>query len=280
MQPWHQKNLLGPNAPLTLIITDDNEFPPHWHEAVEVVYALDETLSIGVGSEVYHLRTGDIALIGGGEVHYFLHQAGKIRRAVLLFNPVTFDPATSGMGDMRFASVWISGRDERQANLHRALEAQICAILEEYGRKREGYAIALRARLCDFMVALLRQAPMEASTPRQRHRRLDRLGRLDKVFDYVEENHGRPISLGEIAAVAHFSEYYFTRFFREATGMTFGQYLNNFRVAKAASYLSGTSESITEIAFTAGFGSVKSFNRVFKQIKGCSPSAYKRAISE
>lgn len=277
MHPWHQKNLLGADAPFTLIITDDNEFPPHWHEATEVIYALDEDLRIGVNQDVYELGARDIAVINGGEVHYFLHHAVKIRRAVLLFNPVTVGPFTAGLKDKSFSRILIR-RGEK--DLHQVLERQIRAVMEEYEEKREGYEIALKARLCDFIVTLLPAVPMEERSPGEQIRRLKRLERLDQVFSYVAEHHIRPIPLCEIAAVAHFSEYYFTRFFREATGMTFGQYLNNFRVQKAAEYLRDTQDSITDIVFRAGFGSVNSFNRVFKQIKGCSPSAYKRAISE
>lgn len=277
MHPWHQKNLLGSDAPFTLIITDDNEFPPHWHEATEIIYALDDHLRIGVNQDVYELNERDIAVINGGEVHYFLHHALNIRRAVLLFNPVTFDPFTVGLKDRTFSRILIR-RGER--DLHPVLEAQIRTVIEEYEGKREGYAIALKARLCDFIVSLIRGVPMEERSPGERTRRLNRLERLDQVFAYVAEHHTGRITLGEIASVAHFSEYYFTRFFREATGMTFGRYLNNFRVQKAAEYLRDTADSITNIAFNAGFGSVKSFNRVFKQIKGCAPSAYKKAISE
>jgi AraC-like DNA-binding protein len=279
MHPWHQKNLLGSDAPFALIITDDNAFPPHWHEATEVVYALDADLRIGVNQDVYALQARDIAIIGGGEVHYFLHHVRKIRRAVIVFNPLTFDPFTAGLKDKSFGRVLIRAAGE-DTGLHLSLETQIRSIIEEYEEKREGYPIALKARLCDFIVTLLRGVPMEARSPRVRIRQLNRLERLDQVFDYVEAHHIRPIPLREIAAVAHFSEYYFTRFFREATGMTFGQYLNNFRTAKAAEYLRSTSDSITDIAFKAGFGSVKNFNRVFRQIKGCSPSTYKWAISE
>jgi len=276
MHPWHQKNLLGPDAPFALIITDANEFPPHWHEATEVVYALDDELRIGVNQDVYALKQRDIAIVGGGEVHYFLPHSVKIRRAVMLFDPEIFDPSAAALKDKSFSRSLV----RRGEDMHPALEKQIRGIMEEYEKKREGCDIAIKARFCDFIVTLIRNMPMEERSPGERTRQLKRLERLDQVFAYVAEHHTRRITLGEIASVAHFSEYYFTRFFREATGMTFGQYLNNFRVQKAAEYLRDTSDSITDIVFKSGFGSVKSFNRVFRQIKGCSPSAYKRAISE
>jgi AraC-like DNA-binding protein len=74
--------------------------------------------------------------------------------------------------------------------------------------------------------------------------------------------------------------YHFTRFFKDTTGMTFWQYLNNYKVSKAVNLLINTSDSISEIAFNSGFNSIKTFNRVFKQVKGCSPSEFRKAIFE
>lgn len=62
--------------------------------------------------------------------------------------------------------------------------------------------------------------------------------------------------------------------------MTFGHYLNNYRIEKASDLLKSTEDPITEIVFKSGFGSIKTFNRVFKQIRGCSPSSYKKTIFE
>jgi AraC-like DNA-binding protein len=95
----------------------------------------------------------------------------------------------------------------------------------------------------------------------------------------VEHNYTREITLAEIAGAANFSIYHFARFFKEATGMTFIQYLNNYRISKAIRYLCSTTDPITEIAFQAGFDSIKTFNRVFKQLKGCSPTEYKKSMA-
>ncbi|MCI6995217.1 MAG: AraC family transcriptional regulator [Eubacterium sp.] len=57
--------------------------------------------------------------------------------------------------------------------------------------------------------------------------------------------------------------------------MTFYEYLNQKRVAKAEELLITTDQSVTEIAMNSGFSSISSFNRTFKSLKGCSPTVYR-----
>jgi AraC-like DNA-binding protein len=278
MEAWHQKNLVAEDFPFQLLITDIAEFPPHWHEELEIVYALEQDLAIGLNNEIYILNPHDILLIGRGEVHYFLMPPlQKSKRIILQFELSLFESFALEIQERRFSSPLIKRQSEPALNPHRNLESQILAIETEYYQKRAGYQLAIKARLCDLMVTLLRQVPMEKYSSLEQMKHLKKLERLEQVFHYVEENYTREILLAEVAGAASFSVYHFARFFKEATGMTFVQYLNNYRVSKAAKYLINSSDPITEIAFQAGFDSIKTFNRVFKQLKGCSPREYKKA---
>lgn len=280
MQAWHQKNLLEADFPFNLFITDIIEYPPHWHEEIEVIYVLDESLKIGLNNEIYTLRPRDIFLIGIGDVHYFLPQANKCKRIIIQFELAIFEQFTNIMRDMRFAQPLIAVREEQtgeEGTTHKAIENQILSLIKEYENKYEGYKMALKARLYDLGVILIRQIPMEKFSPQQKSKHINHLERLDQVFHYVETNYDKEIPLDEISNVANFSVYHFTRFFKETTGMTFVQYLNNFRVAKAVILLKNTMDPITEVVFKSGFNSVKTFNRVFKQIKGISPTQYRKS---
>jgi AraC-like DNA-binding protein len=284
MQALHQKTLLDADFPLKVFTTDVTEFPPHWHQAVEVVYVLDGSLKIGVNNEIYTLNARDMMLISGGDIHYFVPQPRHVNRIILHFEMAFFESFSTVVKDKRFTRILLKESDSAGSKngicVHSILEEHILGILKENEEKREGYKIALKARLFDILVILLRHIPMESYSAHEKNRHLNRLERLENVFRYVERNFGSNIRLDEISAVANFSVYYFTRFFKEATGMTFVKYVNNYRVAKAAEYLIDTDDPITEVVFKSGFGSIKTFNRVFKQLKGCSPSQYKKAISE
>ena len=67
------------------------------------------------------------------------------------------------------------------------------------------------------------------------------------------------------------SEAYFSRFFKRISGMTFSMYLNHIRVNRAIDLINNTDLSMTEIAMTCGFETIRNFNRVFRQITGYAP---------
>lgn len=279
MEVFHQRNLVGEEFPFNLFITDIAEYPPHWHEEIEIVYVLDEPLTIGLNNEIFTVNPREIFLIGRGEVHFFITPPKKSKRIILQFELSMFENFAAIMRERKFTNPLIQskGGDEPA---HRDLERQILWIEDEHTRKAEGYHLAIKARLYDLMVILLRRVPMEKYSFLEQNKHLKRLERLEQVFQYVEQHHIREITLEEIAKTANFSVYYFTRFFKEATGMTFIQYLNNYRITKAIKYLTNSTEdSITEVAFKAGFESIKTFNRVFRQFKGCSPSCYKKMMT-
>lgn len=292
MKAPHQKTMLSADFPLNVFFTDVTEFPAHWHEVVEVVYVLDGSLRVGVNSEIYTMYPKDILLITSGDVHYFVPEPKRVNRLILHFDRAFFESAFPAAKNKRFAKVILTDRKNADLNadsnadrtiapsVHELLEEQILAIIEENRTKNDAYRVAMQARLFDILVILARCVPMQIYSPLERNRHLNRLGRLENVFKYIEDNYHSDISLEKISSVANFSEYYFARFFKEATGMTFGKYMNNYRVEKAAQLLKDTDDKITEIVFKSGFGSVKTFNRVFKQIKGTSPSSYKKAIFE
>lgn len=100
--------------------------------------------------------------------------------------------------------------------------------------------------------------------------------RLDRVFQLVHREFTRPLPLEEMAALVHMTPSSFSRFFKRMTGISFSDYLNDLRVARACQLLTETQLPISQIAFAAGFNSTTHFNRTFLQKKGRSPRAYRK----
>jgi AraC-like DNA-binding protein len=104
--------------------------------------------------------------------------------------------------------------------------------------------------------------------------------RIDQVSRFILEHVDEPLTLEDIADVAHLSPSAFSRFFKRATGKNFVRYVNELRVAKACRRLTETDDSIAAIAFESGFGNLANFNRRFKEIKGTQPREFRAHFRE
>ncbi|WP_326653845.1 MULTISPECIES: helix-turn-helix domain-containing protein [unclassified Streptomyces] len=101
---------------------------------------------------------------------------------------------------------------------------------------------------------------------------------LEPLLRWMEENAGRELTVGEIAAHAGLSTRTLNRRFREQTATTPVQWLHRARVRQAQYLLETTGYSVDRIATQVGFGSPTAFRDRFKRQVGTSPHAYRRAF--
>jgi len=96
---------------------------------------------------------------------------------------------------------------------------------------------------------------------------------------YIVGHHADPIDLDNVANAMHISTFYFCKMFKKATGLTFTEYLGRVRIEKAKTLLLNPHLRISEIAYNVGFQSLTHFNRLFRQIAGQSPTAFRASQS-
>jgi AraC-like DNA-binding protein/ligand-binding sensor protein len=98
---------------------------------------------------------------------------------------------------------------------------------------------------------------------------------VTEAKQFVHAHAGQRVTLRETAAHVHVSRHYFCKVFKQATGLTFTEFVARVRVEKAKGLLNDPRISITNVADRAGFNSISQFNRVFRRYSGNSPSAYR-----
>lgn len=99
---------------------------------------------------------------------------------------------------------------------------------------------------------------------------------IKKCVDYILLYFGHPISLGEIAKAIHVNPSHLSRKFKEETGVTVTDYINQKRIEEAKVYLRRGNSSITDIAFMVGFNDLNYFSKVFKKLTSSTPTQYAR----
>jgi AraC family transcriptional regulator len=101
--------------------------------------------------------------------------------------------------------------------------------------------------------------------------------RVTAALRLIEAKADEPLSLSDLAHAAAMSPYHFLRTFRAVVRMTPHQFILHTRLHRAAVRLRQTGDTISAIAFAAGFNDLSTFNRRFQRVVGLSPSAYRAA---
>jgi len=101
---------------------------------------------------------------------------------------------------------------------------------------------------------------------------------ITKAKLYIIDHQTEEVSLTQAAKAVNTSAFYFCKMFRQATGLTFTDYLAQLRVEKVKNLLQNPHKTISEAAFEAGFQSLSQFNRVFRKIVGENPTAWRENL--
>ncbi len=103
--------------------------------------------------------------------------------------------------------------------------------------------------------------------------------RMQQALRFIRENHANPaLRLRDAADACGLSACHFSATFSAAVGCGFSEYLTSYRLYCACALLAETENSVSEVAYETGFGSLSHFFRVFHQAYGCTPRDYRRQI--
>lgn len=99
---------------------------------------------------------------------------------------------------------------------------------------------------------------------------------IDTALNYIEDHYAHDISLSTISACLDLSPSYFSRLFKQTTGVTFSDYLINLRISKAAALLKESSATVDVIAHSVGYNHIPLFYSTFKKQTGLTPLEFRK----
>ncbi len=258
----------------------------HWHEEAEFFMLLEGDILFQTGTEVFPLRAGEAAFIDPGDIHAAYPADDRpCRFCAIVFHP---DLIASAQYDAVQQSAVLPLREKRRTfprvlrpavPWQRELLDTLGRIAALYGEQPSGFRIRLKAALLELLALL---APDGRADNRSETGEADsaKLNRLKTVLLHIQERYAEPLRVAELAGLVHMSEGQFSRFFKAMTRKTPVEYINDYRVARAAEALRGGERKISDIALDAGFDNVSYFIKVFRRAMGCSPSEFRRQAEE
>ena len=197
---------------------------------------------------------------------------------------------------------------DRVIQFHHAPMAKACASIPELAevlplleRARNGiefFGLSERARahferiknsrglerlgtFCQFMSDLARCGDYQLLSSAQLQSCDDdiSLEQINSIVNQLTESIAQAPSMSEFAAQLGMTESRFSRFFRRATGNNFIDFVNRVRISRACLLLMESNRYVTHICYDVGFNNVANFNRRFLEIKGMTPSEFRRQAS-
>lgn len=255
--------------------------PWHWHPELEAGIVTQGTAVIAVGNERFTARQGEGFFINSGVLHAMWGQDGPSCR---LHSAVFHPRLVGGSADSIFWQNYIQPliADKTRQAIHftpgepwhrQALEA-VEAAWRSCVEEPPGYDLKVRGELSRLAFLLSRNRSDSAHPLSGRALRDE--GRVKSMLQFIQENYAAGISAADIAGSAAISESECLRCFRATIGTPPGQYLKQFRIQKACELLALGAGSVAEIGALCGFQDASYFAKVFKEVKGCAPSEYRR----
>ncbi|MEM1321910.1 MAG: AraC family transcriptional regulator [Bacteroidota bacterium] len=255
-----------------------NSKPPFWHfhPEIEMVYVKGGSGKRHIGNHLSYYHSGDLVLIGSLLPHtgFTDRLTGNESETIIQFDYNCFGEGFFEIDEMQ---------DINQL-LHRAK-----AGITFHGQAKQyiGERMEKLAHLDKFAQFIELLCILQDMAWTEEYEMLNASGyafeventdndRINVIYDFVQNNFQRAIPLSEIAAVANMTVPSFCRYFKRISGKKFTRFVNEIRIIHACKLLTEQQLSIADVSFESGFNNFSHFNRLFKNVTGKSPSAYRK----
>ncbi|AMR25939.1 transcriptional regulator [Hymenobacter psoromatis] len=257
------------------------DFPLHYHEE----YELNLILNAGgakriVGDHIEVIDEVELVLVGPNLYHaWFTHKCESelITELTIQFHKDLFEDRLLRRNQLSFIKTMFDKAQRGILFSPETIERLLPRLLQLEQKNGFDSVLELFSILHDLSTSRNMRTLSDSSSDNEQFNYNSR--RIEKVFEYMNANYSRPISLTEVAKVANMPEASFSRFIKKRIGSTFIDSLNEIRLGHATRMLIDTTHNVAEVAYKCGFNNISNFNRTFKKRKGCTPKEFRGNFS-
>lgn len=232
---------------------------PHLHKQLELIYVKEGAVTAFADRKQYRLSAGDLFLAFPNQIHYYKdcdtgeYYLSVFSRHSLLEISQHFKGALPQENCFKI---------EEGDPLYDIMKLLISCRGPNTLTKKYGY-------LNVIMADILPRCNTQPVTQTDRTT-------IQRIIDFCHGNYTREISLEDAAEELHLNKYYISHSVSRHLGLTFGEFINTLRVDAACQALEEDDRKIADIAGDVGYGSIRTFNRIFKETTGMTPYEYRQ----
>lgn len=254
---------------------------PNRHENYEMVYMKKGYAVFEISGQRVELGPNDIVIIKPLQYHKFnVKSENGCEFIVLNF---TFENRINGEFSQIPMEDFLNFVSSKETGPYITLKVspknEIVVLLNRILKERESLELGSEflnyLLILELFVLLSRALKMEwENSIKSKSPKLKEL--IGISVNFINNNFERDISLGDIAKFVFLSPSYFTRAFKDETGMSPINYLLKTRIERAKELLADTSIKISDIALNVGFSNQQRFNEMFKKYAKVTPLQYRK----
>ncbi|MEJ7664660.1 MAG: AraC family transcriptional regulator [Hymenobacter sp.] len=257
------------------------DFPLHYHEEYELNLILNAAGAKRiVGDSIEVIEDAELVLVGPNLYHaWFTHkcQGEQITELTIQFHKDLFEDRLLRRNQLSFIKTMFDKAQRGILFSPETVERLRPRLFQLEQKNGFDSVLELLSILHDLSTSRNMRTLSDASSDNEQFNYNSR--RIEKVFEYMNTNYSRAITLTEVAKVANMPEASFSRFIKKRIGSTFIDSLNEIRLGHATRMLIDTTHNVAEVAYKCGFNNISNFNRTFKKRKGCTPKEFRGNFS-
>lgn len=245
---------------------------PHIHKELELVWLLDGRMELHCAQGEFPLERGGLAIFNPKQTHEFRKLEGSCTFLCVQVSLRTFSygfPAVEGLHfDEVLPGPAVCG----------AVQRMLGELAPAYFRREEGCELLCTGLLHLILRELLLGLPHHVLTEAEELERERRTRRLDRLIDFVEENHRHKLLLSDFARQEGRSMSYLSHFVKENLGQSFQDYVSTVRFQTACALIAGGRDRLLDVCTESGFSDYRYFSRTFRERLGMTPEEYRAQL--
>ncbi|POY36642.1 AraC family transcriptional regulator [Solitalea longa] len=253
------------------------DFPLHYHDEYELNLILNaKGAKRIVGDHIDVINDAELVFVGPNLTHaWFTHQCTSqaIVEVTIQFHKDLFDTKLMKRNQLSLIRNMFEHSQKGILFSEETIDRLKTRILTLNQKKGFDSVLELLSILHDLSSSRNMRTLSDSSFNNEQFNYNSR--RIEKVFEYMNVNYGKQISLAEVSKLANMPEVSFSRFIKKRTGNTFIDSLNEIRLGHATRMLIDSTQTVAEIAYRCGFNNISNFNRIFKKKKNCTPKEFR-----
>ena len=262
-----------------MMVQHEHDVATHSHEFYEFVY-VDQ----GFSSHYYNnmttiLTPGDVFGMRPGDFHGFTRP-----RQTVLYNCLFHDEVLShemasicnltGVGRVFSDDDSIWQRVHLKPGGRKDVTFYLQKMMDEQTKREAGWELNMKCLLVGFLVSVSRAFADQYKNEEAGEYKYTQY--VYKALAYMESKISQPIRVEDIATTIGLSTDYFSRLFKQFTGLAPMEYMKNLRLARATELLKDPHTNVSKVAAEVGIDDSSYFTRLFRQVLGVSPSKYRQ----